>query len=111
MSLSLATVALPLSADSHGTIRVGGTRVTLDLVVTAFTSGLCADEIAAHFPALSLPDIYTVLGFYLNHTAEVDAYIEEGERRAAELQAEMEALWPGKGRRERLQSRLTKQIS
>lgn len=37
--------AIPLTLDAHGVYRVGGSRVTLDLVVRAFQSGDTPEEI------------------------------------------------------------------
>jgi len=35
--------AIPLTMDSHGVYRVGGSRVTLDLLVRAFNRGATAE--------------------------------------------------------------------
>lgn len=50
--------AIPLAKDAHGVYRVGGTRVTLDIVVRAFNQGATAGEIVQEFPSLQLPDVY-----------------------------------------------------
>ena len=42
--------AIPLSKDAHGVYRVGGSRVTLDLVVRAFNRGATPEEITPGFP-------------------------------------------------------------
>jgi len=42
--------AIPLLKDAHGVYRVGGSRVTLDLVVRAFNRGATPEEIAQDFP-------------------------------------------------------------
>jgi uncharacterized protein (DUF433 family) len=46
---------IPLAEDSHGVYRVGGTRVTLDLLVHAFNRGATAEEIVQKFPAWNCP--------------------------------------------------------
>jgi len=33
------TVALPMNMDEHGTIRVSGTRVTLDTIIARYHQG------------------------------------------------------------------------
>jgi len=63
--------AIPLSKDANGVYRIGGTRVTLDLVVRAFNRGATPEEIAQDFPSLRLPDIYQVIGYYLKHGSEL----------------------------------------
>jgi hypothetical protein len=50
--------AIPLARDSHGVYRVGGTRVTLDLVVRAFNRGATSEEIGASRTDAVLPQLY-----------------------------------------------------
>src|SRR4051812_10089592 len=91
MSLTLTTDPLPLRTDEHGNIRVGNSRVTFDLVVTAFCAGLSAEEIVQRFPTLNLADVYMALGFYLRHQAEVDVYLDEQHQKADAVRQEIEA--------------------
>ena len=44
MSALATTAVVPLVTDSHGGIRVRGTRVALDRIVVAFKSGATAEE-------------------------------------------------------------------
>jgi uncharacterized protein (DUF433 family) len=53
---------IPLSKDEIGVYRIGGTRVTLDLIIRAFNRGATAEEIVQDFPSLQLSDIYQVIG-------------------------------------------------
>ena len=48
---------------------------------------------------------YAVLGYYLHHRDEVDAYLREGERQAAEVRAEIDRRPNGAITRERLLAR------
>lgn len=99
----MATVIeeIPLAKDSHGVYRVGGTRVTLDLVVGAFNRGATAEEIAQKFPSLDLSDVYQVIGYYLKHSAELGEYLKKREiEEDALLAAHPE--WSPAGLRERL---------
>ena len=48
----------------------GGTRVTLEAIVAAFSDGATAEEIAQDFPAVSLSDVYAVISYYLRHRSE-----------------------------------------
>jgi uncharacterized protein (DUF433 family) len=68
--------AIPLAMDAHGVFRVGGTRVTLDLVIAAFQRGATAEEIAQDFPSIELSDVYQVIGYYLTHSSELAGYFE-----------------------------------
>ncbi len=105
--MTLPTVAdpLPLRTDADGTVRVGGTRVTLDTVIGAFLDGESAEGIAEAYPTVPLAVIYTVIAFYLNHRAEVDAYLTQREAEAREIQKEIESRFPPDGFRARLLAR------
>jgi uncharacterized protein (DUF433 family) len=96
--------AIPLTRDAHGVYRVGGTRVTLDLVVRAFNRGARAEVIVRKFTSLQLSDVYQVIGYYLKHSAEFAAYFEKREREERELLAG-HPEWSPKGFRERLLAR------
>jgi uncharacterized protein (DUF433 family) len=69
---------LPLPFEKiHGVARVGGTRVTLDTVIAAFSDGATAEEIAQQYPSLNLADVYYVIGYYLRRPSEVEAHLRQ----------------------------------
>jgi uncharacterized protein (DUF433 family) len=96
--------AIPLGKDAQGIYRVGGTRVTLDVVVRAFNRGATAEEIVQKFTSLELSDVYQVIGYYLKHSAELAEYFESREREEKELLA-AHPEWSPRGLRERLLAR------
>jgi uncharacterized protein (DUF433 family) len=96
---------IPLAKDAHGVYRIGGTRVTLDLVIRAFNRGATAEEIVQEFSSLQLPDVYQVIGYYLKHSAELAAYFERREREEEELLNAHRDEWSPTGLRERLLAR------
>ena len=97
--------AIPLAKDAHGVYRIGGTRVTLDLVVRAFNRGATAEEIAQDFPSVQLSDLYQVIGYYLKHATELSQYFEQRERQEKELLNAHQEEWSPRGLRERLLAR------
>jgi uncharacterized protein (DUF433 family) len=106
MTLSIETEPIPLETDHEGTVRVRGTRVTLDSIVHAFLDGASAEEIAAEqFPAVSLDDAYAVVLYYLRHRDSVDAYLREREEEGDRIQARMETRFDKAGLRDRLLAR------
>ncbi len=109
MTLSGFVATVPLAADDNGIIRVGGTRVTLDSVIASFETGACPEEIIQHYPGLELADIYYVVGYYLRHQAEVEAYLQEQARLAAEIRKKIEAHSNPVGLREKLLARRNNQ--
>jgi uncharacterized protein (DUF433 family) len=82
---------VPLRTDETGTIRVGKSRVLLDLVIYAFQQGETAESIIESYPSLKLADVYAVIAYYLTHRGEVDAYIAERDAEGERIQKEVEA--------------------
>jgi uncharacterized protein (DUF433 family) len=106
MLSAAAMEPIPLWTDTGGTIRVAGTRVTLDTLVDAFLAGATPEEIAQDFPVLALDDVYAVVTYYLRHRAEVDAYLRKQQVQGAAIRLEVETRSPQAGLRERLFARL-----
>ena len=96
---------IPLEANADGVLRVGGTRVTLDTMVAAFNDGATAEEIVHQYPALRLADVYAVIGYYLRHRLEIEAYLRERQQQAEEIRKQNEARFDSHGIRERLLAR------
>lgn len=86
-----AAIGVPLRIDEHGKIRVGNTRVLLEIVIHAFERGETAEDIIDSYSTLSLADVYAVLAYYLTHRAEVDAYVRQADEAAKRIQRETEA--------------------
>jgi uncharacterized protein (DUF433 family) len=105
MSLAINTEPVPLATNQDGVVRVGGTRVTLDTVVAAFEEGATAEEIVQQYPALKLPDVYLVIGYYLRHRAEVEAYLQQQQELADRIYEENKKRLDPDGLRDRLLAR------
>jgi uncharacterized protein (DUF433 family) len=95
----------PLRLDPGGVFRVGGTRVRLDTVITAFQSGCSTEDIQRKYPSLNEADIYAVLTYYFWNREKVDAYLEQRSREAEEFRQEIEARDPSDGTLARLLER------
>jgi uncharacterized protein (DUF433 family) len=93
---------IPLQKDAHGAIRVGGTGVTLDVVIEAYDQGATPEQIVQKFGELRLDDIYAVLTYYLRHTEDVRAYLAERANEADRLRDQVVATAPNRLSRERL---------
>lgn len=105
MTLEIKLDAVPLRVEPDGAVRVGNTRVTLDVMLTAYKLGSSAEEIAQEFDTLKLCDVYSVIGYYLRRRDEVEEYLKEREVAAAALKLELERRFPSNGLRERLLAR------
>ena len=101
------TAPVPLRVDEGGVVRVGDPRVSLDVIVHRFHQGDSPEQIVQSFPTVSLGDAYAVIAYYLSHRGEVDAYVEEQDRKAAAIRAAIEKEHPpDPNLRERLRARL-----
>jgi uncharacterized protein (DUF433 family) len=105
MSALPITAVIPLFTDPQGAIRVCGTRVLLDTIITAFRAGATAEEIAQKFPSVALADVYQIIAHYLNHTAEIDVYLAQRQGEGAALKLEIEKGFDPVGLRARLLAR------
>lgn len=105
MSLVVTDQPIPLITDADGVVRVGNTRVTLDTVIAAFREGATPETIAQQYPALTLADVYAVIGYYLHHRPEVHVYLQHREQAATQIRQESEARFDPDGVRERLLAR------
>src|SRR5262245_7002223 len=77
MPLLVTAEPVPLVSDADGVVRVGSTRVTLDTVVAAFREGMTAEGIVEQYPSLQLAEVYSVVGWFLSHLEEVEAYLSD----------------------------------
>lgn len=84
------TQTLPLRLTEDGTIRIAGTRVSLDSIVHHYKLGASAEQIAQSF-ALDLASVYAAVAYYLNHQETVEEYLREQEAQGDEVQTKIES--------------------
>src|SRR5437016_11796932 len=92
--LTFEPIAVPLRMDENGAIRVGNTRVLADLVIHKFHEGATPEGIVDSFDALSLPDVYAVLSYYMRNPGPIDEYLARREVEAEALRRKIEAARP-----------------
>lgn len=91
MSITLQPEAPPLHRDASGVLRVGQSRVLVDLVIRAFQDGATPEAIAQRYPTTTLADIYAVIAYYLRHREDIDAYLSEREQQAQQVRQRIES--------------------
>ena len=79
-----------MARDEDGVIRVGGTRVTLETVASAFNEGGAPEDITPRYPVLRLPNVYSILGYYLDNRDEIDQHLES---QAIQFETERTNSW------------------
>ena len=88
MAFNVQTEAPPLNEDATGALRVGNSRVLLEIVVRAFQDGATPETIMQRYSTLALPDVYAVLAYYLRHPNEAERYLARREQKADEVQGQ-----------------------
>jgi uncharacterized protein (DUF433 family) len=94
VSLMIHTDPVPLRVDETGTIRVGQTRITLDVFLADHRRGMTPEQIVEQLDTLTLPDVYGALAYYYRHQTELDAYLKRRREQADRMQQEIEATQP-----------------
>jgi uncharacterized protein (DUF433 family) len=95
----------PLREDQGGAVRVGNSRITLDLVVEQYENGMTPEDMVRAYDTLELADVHAVIAYYLRHRDEVRAYLKRREGEAEALRAKIEAERPRVSRGELLARR------
>ncbi|MEW6239035.1 MAG: DUF433 domain-containing protein [Candidatus Omnitrophota bacterium] len=105
MPLTFSPEILPLEVDADEVVRIGKTRVTLDVVMEAFQEGATAEEIVQQYPSLQLADVYNVIGYCLRRSDEIAAYLEKRKKDIEAIRQENESRFDPAGIRNRLLAR------
>jgi uncharacterized protein (DUF433 family) len=85
------TISIPFAVTEQGTIRIKGSRVSLDSIVHHFKLGATAEQIVQSFPSLSLGDVYSSIAYYLTRRPEIETYLEQQRVEADNLQGQLES--------------------
>lgn len=91
MAFTAQAEAPPLREDADGAVRVGDSRVLLELVIRAFEDGATPEAIVRRYSSLSLSDVYAAIAGLLRHRDDVERYLERREREAEEVRQKVEA--------------------
>jgi uncharacterized protein (DUF433 family) len=90
----------PLRVDEGGVVRVGKSRISLDLIVEQYENGMTPEDMVRAYDTLDLADVYAVIAYYLRHKDEVQSYLKRREEDAGALRAKIEAEHPRVTRQE-----------
>ena len=104
-SIPLSPEPPPLRMDEGGAVRVGTSRVSLDVVVEQYENGMSVDELVRAYDTLTPAEVYGVIAYYLRHRDEVRAYLHRREAEATATRTALEADRPRISRDELLARR------
>jgi uncharacterized protein (DUF433 family) len=88
------TLSVPLREEPPGVLRVGKSRVLLELVVHAYQQGASPQEIVRMYDTLDLGDVFAVLAYYLANPAAIEEYLRKCDEEAEAIRREIEAAQP-----------------
>ena len=91
MTFAAQAEAPPLREDAAGAVRVGDSRVLLELVIRAFQDGATPEAIVQRYSTLALSDVYAVVAYYLRHRGEVEDYLARREQKAEAARERIES--------------------
>jgi uncharacterized protein (DUF433 family) len=109
ISLPLDSTPLPLRQEEGGVVRVGKSRISLDLVVEQYEHGMTPEDMARAYDTLQLADVYAAIAYYLRHRDDVQAYLKKRQEEAEALRAKIEGESPRVSRDELLARRNAKE--
>jgi uncharacterized protein (DUF433 family) len=98
--IPFAAKNLPLRVDEGGAIRIGNSRISLDLVVEQYENSMTPEDMVRAYDTLVLADVHAVIGYYLRHQEEVRVYLKRRKEEADALQVKIEAERPRVSRKE-----------
>ncbi len=62
-------------------IRIKGHRIAIEFVIEQFNQGVPSEAIVRDvYPTLTLEEVFATLTYYLHNKADIDAYMERGEK-------------------------------
>ena len=94
MNLVLEVEAPRFREDATGAIRVGNSRVLLELVIRAFQDGASPVAIVQRYSTVSLSDVYSAIGYYLRHQEAVETYLNYREQLADSVHQRLLGIQP-----------------
>jgi uncharacterized protein (DUF433 family) len=97
---ALPTDRTVLRIDAGNVVRVGTTRITLDLLVEQYESGATPEDIVRAYDTLTLADVYSAIGFYLNNREWVAEYLGRRVQEAQSLRERVDSSRPSLTREE-----------
>lgn len=95
-----------LRAEPGGAVRIGESRINLDLIVEQHERGMTPQELVRAYDTLSLADVYSAIAFYLRHPDAVRQYMRRREKDAETLRSRVEAANPRITREELMRRRM-----
>jgi uncharacterized protein (DUF433 family) len=77
MSTAIGTLLSRSGTICGGRIRIDGTRITVNQIVTCYQNALTAEEIVQQYPHINLAQIFAALAYYHANREAIDNELAE----------------------------------
>ncbi|PSF35419.1 hypothetical protein C7H19_16700 [Aphanothece hegewaldii CCALA 016] len=94
MNILLAQETIPVYKDETGALRIGNSRVLLELVIRAFQDGASPETIVQRYSTLSLSNVYLTIGYYLKNQDTIETYLNYREQLAKSVHQKLSSIQP-----------------
>jgi len=82
--------SLYVEMQSEDDIRVKGTRVGIEHLLSAYLAGSLPEEMAIEFPTLTLEQVHGIIAWYLRNRKDADAYLQRWQSRARRARSQQQ---------------------
>jgi uncharacterized protein (DUF433 family) len=90
-ALPLESSRPPMRVDEGGVVRIGNSRVSLDVIVDQYELGMTPEALVRAYDTLALADVYAAIAYYLRHRDVVRNYLQQRARDSEIQRAKIEA--------------------
>jgi uncharacterized protein (DUF433 family) len=84
------TVVVPLREEPTGVLRVGNSRVLLEVVLRAFKAGSTPEAIVQSYDTLQLADVYAIISRYLVAPEPFETYLQNRDEAGEDVRRQIE---------------------
>ena len=88
MSTAIETLLVSSPNVCGGRLRIEGTRITVNQIVTLYKQGYTPEEIADQYSHLSFAQVYTALAYFHANKEEIEADLDAEKEEAIRLEQE-----------------------
>jgi uncharacterized protein (DUF433 family) len=88
MSTLIETLLVSSPNVCGGRLRIEGTRITVNQIVTLYKQGYSPEEIADQYSHLSFAQVYTALAYFHANKEEIEADLDAEKEEAIRLERE-----------------------
>jgi len=101
----VAAPPLPVRVEPNGAVRIGDTRVTLEVVLEAFLQGETPEQVVEGYPTLSLADVCCLYAYYCANTQLFEEYLESSRQQSQAIREAIESAYPTESLRKRIKQK------